>query len=92
MIFWGGKTSILQPNLIYFLIQVVKKDGVEQYEICPEENYYPMFFRPWYVKVDPHGVNIYVSDCNRSQMACIITGNVLKKYTYKVEQILHLLR
>lgn len=64
-------------------IKVVKKDGVEQYEICPEENYYPMFFRPWYVKVDPHGVNIYVSDCNRSQMACIITGNVLKKYTYK---------
>ena len=71
-------------KFVIFLFQLVKRDGEEQYDFCPEENHYPMFFRPWYIKMDSQSCNVYISDSNRSQMACILTGNVLKQYTYKV--------
>ena len=66
------------------LLQIIKRNGEEQDEVCPEENHYPMFFRPWYIKLDPNITNVYITDSHRSQLTCILTGNVLKLYTYKV--------
>ena len=63
--------------------QMVSDTGEEKQDICPEENFYPMFFRPWYVKMDPSGNYSYVSDCHRGHVTCI-SGSILRRFVYKV--------
>lgn len=63
-------------------IKIISLTGEEKQEINPEDNYHPMFFRPWYVKLDRSGAKMYISDCHRSHVTCI-SGTVMKQYVYK---------
>ncbi|KAL4222214.1 hypothetical protein ACF0H5_018252 [Mactra antiquata] len=62
-------------------IKVTTRDGVDKQEICPDDNFHPMFFRPWYVKLNKTGTFMYVSDCHRSHVTCI-SGTVMKQFQY----------
>ncbi|KAL3832681.1 hypothetical protein ACJMK2_024303 [Sinanodonta woodiana] len=63
-------------------VKVYSKEGKEMLDICPEENYQPLFFRPWYVHLEQSGNSFIVSDCNRSHVTSV-TGSVIKRYVYK---------
>ncbi|KAH3721524.1 tripartite motif-containing protein 2-like [Dreissena polymorpha] len=63
-------------------IKVISRNGEEKQDLCPVDNYHPMFLRPWYVKLDPSGTYMYVSDCHRSHVTCI-SGTVLKQFVYQ---------
>lgn len=63
-------------------IKIIDVDGEEKQNLCPDDNYIPMFFRPWYVKMDATGGMMYITDCHRSHVTCV-SGTVMKKYVYK---------
>ncbi|XP_045169258.2 tripartite motif-containing protein 2-like [Mercenaria mercenaria] len=63
-------------------IKIITMNGEEKQEICPDDSFIPMLFRPWYVKLDTTGEMMYVSDCHRSHVTCI-SGMVMKQFVYK---------
>lgn len=63
-------------------IKILTKDGKETHSLAPTDNFHPMFFRPWYIKMDERGANLYISDCNRSHVTCI-TGKTMKRFKYE---------
>lgn len=63
-------------------IKVISRNGEETLDICPQDNYQPMFLRPWYVKGENTGHTMYVSDCHRSHVTSI-SGTIMKKFVFK---------
>ena len=79
--FANDKFVVSCPVSVPATVRIITLDGQEVANISPNDNFIPLFLRPWYVRFDAGGTNFYASDANKNHVSCI-NRSVFRHFKY----------